>query len=167
MTSITNQIFDSLQTVQCPGDFYATGTQDIFLPQLEVAGVGRIALPLLSMQAKQLVAMAEQAPYGRGQETLVDTDVRRTWQIDARHVTLKGKHWAKNLSTIVGRCAAYWQWANAYITSNKSTQLSFSLMTNILTAYPEISYFHSAYFDTVANAANVAAFSSVNLYNDP
>ena len=63
--------------------------------------------------------------------------------------------------------AGYWQWANAYITSNKSTQLSFSLMTNILTAYPEISYFHSAYFDTVANAANVAAFSSVNLYNDP
>ena len=106
MTSITNQIFDSLQTVQRPGDFYATGTQDIFLPQLEVAGVGRIALPLLSMQAKQLVAMAEQAPYGRGQETLVDTEVRRTWQIDARHVTLKGKHWAKNLSTIVGRCAA-------------------------------------------------------------
>ncbi len=106
MISITNQIFDSLQTVQRPGDFYATGTQDIFLPQLEVAGVGRIALPLLSMQAKQLVAMAEQAPYGRGQETLVDTDVRRTWQIDARHVTLKGKHWAKNLSTIVGRCAA-------------------------------------------------------------
>ena len=39
-------------------------------------------------------------------------------------------------------------------------------MTNILVVYPEISYFHSAYFDTLANAANVAAFSSVKLYND-
>ncbi len=106
MTPITDQIFDSLQTVQRPGDFYATGSLDIFLPQLEVVGVGRIALPLLSMQAEQLVAMAEQAPYGRGQETLVDTDVRRTWQIDAGQVTIKGKHWAENLTTIVNHCAA-------------------------------------------------------------
>ncbi|WP_262964387.1 2OG-Fe(II) oxygenase [Methylobacter psychrophilus] len=50
--------------------------------------------------------MAEQAPYGRGQETLVDTDVRRTWQIDAGQVTIKGKHWPENLTTIVSRCAA-------------------------------------------------------------
>ena len=106
MTPITDQIFDSLQTVQRPGDFYATGRLDIFLPQLEVVGVGRIALPLLSMQAEQLVAMAEQAPYGRGQETLVDTDVRRTWQIDAPQVTIKGKHWSENLNTIVSNCAA-------------------------------------------------------------
>ncbi|MEY3289044.1 MAG: hypothetical protein RLZZ419_1286 [Pseudomonadota bacterium] len=106
MTPITDQIFDSLQTVKRPGDFYATGSLDIFLPQLEVTGVGRIALPLLSTQAEQLVAMAEQAPYGRGQETLVDTDVRRTWQIDAGQVTIKGKHWSENLTTIVSRCAA-------------------------------------------------------------
>ena len=105
MTSITDQIFDSLQTVQRPGDFYATGTQDAFLPQLEVAGVGRIALPLLPMQLEQLVAIAEQAPYGRGSETLIDTTVRRTWQIDAQQVTLKGKHWSKNLASIVSRCA--------------------------------------------------------------
>ncbi|MFI3135383.1 MAG: 2OG-Fe(II) oxygenase [Methylococcaceae bacterium] len=106
MTSIADQIFDSLQTVQRPGDFYATGSMDVFLPQLEVASVGRIALPLLQTQAEQLVAIAEQAPYGRGQETLVDTNVRRTWQIDASQVTLKGKHWPENLATIVSRCAA-------------------------------------------------------------
>jgi len=105
MTSITGLIFDSLQTVQRPGDFYATGTQDAFLPQLEVAGVGRIALPLLAVQLEQLVAIAEQAPYGRGSETLIDTKVRRTWQIDAQQITLKGKHWSKNLASIVSRCA--------------------------------------------------------------
>jgi predicted 2-oxoglutarate/Fe(II)-dependent dioxygenase YbiX len=105
MTAIADQLFDSLQTVQRPGDFYASGSMDVFLPQLEVAGIGRIALPLLPVQAEQLVAIAEQAPYGRGQETLVDTNVRRTWQIDAQQVTLKGKHWPENLSTIVSRCA--------------------------------------------------------------
>ena len=80
MTSIADQIYNSLKTVNRPGDFYATGTIDIFLPQLDVTGVGRIALPLLPVQAEQLVAIAEQAPYGRGHETLVDTEVRRTWQ---------------------------------------------------------------------------------------
>lgn len=105
MKPINDPLSDSLQTVQRPGNFYTTGSLDIFLPQLEVAGVGRIALPLLPIQAEQLAAVAEQAPYGRGQETLVDTNVRRTWQIDAQQVSLKGKHWHDNLHTIVRHCA--------------------------------------------------------------
>ncbi len=103
MSSITNQLFNVLQNVQRPGNFYATGTLEVFPPHVEVAGVGRIALPLLPLQADQLVAMAEHAPYGRGQETLVDTQVRRTWQIDANQVTLGGKHWQKDLDAIVSR----------------------------------------------------------------
>ena len=90
MTTINDPLFESLQTVKRPGNFYATGTQDIFLPQLEVAGVGRIALPLLPIQLERLITIAEQAPYGRGSETLIDTEVRRTWQIDGQQVTLKG-----------------------------------------------------------------------------
>ena len=105
MTSIADQLFDSLQTVKRPGDFYATGTQDVYLPQLEIAGLGRIALPLLPIQLEQLVAIAERAPYGRGSETLIDTEVRRTWQIDGQQVTLKGKRWPDNLASIVSRCA--------------------------------------------------------------
>ena len=58
MSSITDQLFNTLQNVQRPGNFYATGTLDIFPPHLEVEGVGRIALPLLSLQAEQLVAVA-------------------------------------------------------------------------------------------------------------
>lgn len=104
MTSIADQIYNSLKTVNRPGDFYATGTIDVFLPQLDVTGVGRIALPLLPVQAEQLVAIAEQAPYGRGYETLVDTEVRRTWQIDANQVMLKGKHWQETVQSIVNRC---------------------------------------------------------------
>lgn len=38
-------------------------------------------MPLLPAQAEQLAAVAEQAPYGRGTETLIDTAVRRTWQM--------------------------------------------------------------------------------------
>ena len=105
MSSITDQLSDTLKNVQRPGNFYATGTLEAFPPHLEVEGVGRIALPLLPLQAEQLVAIAEHAPYGRGQETIIDTQVRRTWQIDANRVTLGGKHWQENLDAIVNRAA--------------------------------------------------------------
>ena len=105
MSTITAQLFNALQNVQRPGNYYATGTLEVFPPHLEVESVGRIALPLLPIQAEQLVAVAEHAPYGRGQETIVDTQVRRTWQIDANRVMLSGKHWLENLDAIVKRAA--------------------------------------------------------------
>ncbi len=103
MSLITDQLFNILKNVKRPGSFYVNGKLEAFPPTLEVDGVGRIALPLLSLQAEQLVNVAEQAPYGRGQETIVDTQVRKTWQIDANRVTLSGKYWQKSLASIIDR----------------------------------------------------------------
>ncbi len=100
---LTKQLANILQRLQAPGRFYATGTLEVFPPCLEVKQIGRVALPLLPLQAKQLVEVAERAPYGKGYETLVDTEVRRTWQINANQVSLSGKYWAKNLADIVKR----------------------------------------------------------------
>lgn len=105
MSTITIELAGLLNKVQRPGDFYATGTTEIFAPSLEVEGVGSIALPLLPVQAEQLVAVAEQAPYGRGEETLIDTGVRRTWQIDAAKIRIGGRNWPRTLDTIVERSA--------------------------------------------------------------
>ena len=106
MSSITTDLAGLLDTVQRPGDFYAAGSAEIFTPSLEVEGVGPIALPLLPVQAEQLIAVAEQAPYGRGEETVIDTNVRRTWQIDAAKIRIGGRHWSRDLETIVTRVAA-------------------------------------------------------------
>ena len=106
MASLTTELAEILHTVQRPGDFYTTGTTDIFAPRLEVAGVGPIALPLLPVQAQQLIAVAEQAPYGRGEATLIDTEVRRTWQIDPERVQIGGRHWEQTLADIVVRVTA-------------------------------------------------------------
>jgi len=101
MPTIPAQLAKILENIQRPGKFYAAGAAEIYLPSLEVEGVGPIALPLLSFQAEQLVTVAERAPYGKGEETLVDTDVRRTWQINADKVHISGKHWQQNLGEIV------------------------------------------------------------------
>lgn len=105
MSSINTELAKTLNRVQRPGDYYTAGALEIFAPRLEVDGVGPIALPLLPIQAKQLIAVAEQAPYGRGPETLVDTQVRRTWQIDAAQVQIS-RRWEETLKDIVARVKA-------------------------------------------------------------
>jgi 2OG-Fe(II) oxygenase superfamily len=101
MTSICEELAKLLSTVRRPGDFFAFGRIAMSLPRMEVDGVGPVALPLLPVQAEQLIAAATRAPYGRGEATLVDVAVRRTWQIGADRVRLEGKHWARTLETIL------------------------------------------------------------------
>lgn len=105
MSSFATELAQLLKGVQRPGDFFAIGTCEIFAPGLEVEGIGPIALPLLPTQAEQLIAVAKRAPFGRGEQTLVDTDVRRTWQIDAGRVRIHGQGWARSLAGIVERVA--------------------------------------------------------------
>jgi len=106
MSSIALDLAKILPTIRRPGDFYATGAMELFAPNLEVDGVGRISLPLLPVQAQQLVAVSTRAPYGRGEETVVNTNVRRTWQIDADRIHLGGRHWMQTLDAIVVKAAA-------------------------------------------------------------
>jgi predicted 2-oxoglutarate/Fe(II)-dependent dioxygenase YbiX len=103
MTDINTQLVSILNRVKRPGNFYATGTADLAMPRLEVDSVGSIALPLLPQQLSDLVQVAEQAPYGKGEETLVDTTVRKTWQIAPDKVHISGKHWQTMLDGIVAQ----------------------------------------------------------------
>ncbi len=55
------------------------------------------------VQARQLIEIAEAAPYGRGTEPVLDHDHRRTWQIDASQFSLHGDAWRRDLDNIVHR----------------------------------------------------------------
>ena len=101
--SIAHELPTLLSTVRTPGDFCTAGTIELALPRLTVHGVGPVALPLLAQQTKELIAVADRAPYGRGVQTLVDTSVRRTWQIGAERVKIEGASWARTLQAIVER----------------------------------------------------------------
>jgi predicted 2-oxoglutarate/Fe(II)-dependent dioxygenase YbiX len=105
MPSIGTALSDCLRSVERPGDFCVGGLREIFMPAIDVDDVGRIAFPLLSVQVERLVAIAEAAPYGRGEETVVDRDVRRTWQIEPGKVRIGGRHWAETLAELVADAA--------------------------------------------------------------
>jgi hypothetical protein len=59
----------------------------------------------LPVQAEQLVSIAEAAPYGRAEETVIDREVRRTWQIDSDRVRIGGRHWEKTLAELAAEAS--------------------------------------------------------------
>jgi hypothetical protein len=78
-------LWDALHSSAPPSRFACSGRLDgkvpFFLPDISVAGVGRLGLPLSKEQAVRLKAGAEQAPHGRGLRTVVDTAVRDAFQV--------------------------------------------------------------------------------------
>jgi hypothetical protein len=62
--------------------FCVAGSLPVLDPGLEVDGMGAVELPLKRATAKALVAHCRVAPYGKGTQTLVDTKVRNTFELD-------------------------------------------------------------------------------------
>ena len=81
--------------------FAMSGSLTPVLPGLEVKGVGPIGCPVAGADAKRLIAKATQAPYGRREETIVDTNVRRVWQIEPSQLSLRNSEWNNCVAGIV------------------------------------------------------------------
>ncbi|KAG0613503.1 hypothetical protein M758_6G108300 [Ceratodon purpureus] len=65
-------------------------SEGFILPSFHVEGVGELRLPLCTEDSAKLRSVCEQAPFGKGSATLVDTRVRRCWQVDASKITFPG-----------------------------------------------------------------------------
>jgi hypothetical protein len=99
--SISDQLVRALKSVDRPGSFCASGSGPAPLPGLEVAGLGPIGLPLTAAQVPELKRHGRQAPYGKGEETIVDTRVRRVWQLEPDQFSLTNRDWQPYLSATV------------------------------------------------------------------
>src|SRR5262245_5404159 len=99
--SVIEDLSEVLQQIDRPGSFCVSGSAPAVLPGLEVEGVGPIALPLTVQQAKELKKHCEQAPYGKGEQTLVDTNVRRVWHMTPEHFALTNPDWEQFLEQTV------------------------------------------------------------------
>lgn len=72
-------------------------------PELDVADVGRIALPVDIHTAHRLCAIAHPASYGYKDETRLDPGVRDTWEIPAPKLQFKNPAWPTLLEDAVKR----------------------------------------------------------------
>ncbi|KAJ7699978.1 hypothetical protein B0H17DRAFT_1253475, partial [Mycena rosella] len=76
------------------GTFYFRKTYaDFPNPILRLGSLGHIGLPLSSREAKHVIAQCVQAPFGKGERTLVDINVRDTWEMDASQIHFDNSAW--------------------------------------------------------------------------
>ena len=94
-------LLEALAGIDWPGDMVAAGDRTPVIPGLEVEGLGTVGLPLSNAQARALIRQCRQAPYGKGTQTLVDTDVRCVWEMDPAHFELTNPKWEALIESIL------------------------------------------------------------------
>lgn len=98
---ISAKLLETLSEIDRPGDVCTSDDRPLTMPGLEVESVGVVSLPLGETQAEQLIDCCRQAPYGKGTETVVDTDVRRVWELDPEQFQLTNPKWEPFVAEIV------------------------------------------------------------------
>jgi 2OG-Fe(II) oxygenase superfamily len=100
----SSRLRDFLDEVEPLGTF-ATGGRIKGLifpnPIITVEGVGKLGFPLMGCCLELLKSVATRAPYGKGPETIIDKNVRKTWQIDPSKVSICGDLWPSHLDAVV------------------------------------------------------------------
>lgn len=103
MEDVKESIINCLKDLKGSGKFLSLHTTEFQFPGLEVNGLGEIAYPINEMQAKALIQVAQKAPFGKGGETIVDSTVRSTCEIDAKQLSFNGKRWNIFLDKIINK----------------------------------------------------------------
>ena len=81
--------------------FSAKGTIEEVNPGLWVEKIGNVGIPIPSHDAKRIISVSRQAPFGKGSDTIVDTSVRKTWEIDASQLKLTHPNWSQHFRKII------------------------------------------------------------------
>lgn len=98
---VRDNLIEALSAVDRPGEVCIGGDRPMTMPGLEVEGLGAVRLPLGKAQARKLIKLCRQAPYGKGTETVVDTAVRRVWELDPKRFRLTNPKWDDLVASIV------------------------------------------------------------------
>ena len=86
------------------GFFATSGALPIAVnPGLLIRGLGRVGLPLSSRDAKDMIKCSHEAPFGKGNQKLVDQSVRKTWEIDPAQVQFCNPAWPETIQYAVSK----------------------------------------------------------------
>ncbi|KAF4912240.1 hypothetical protein CGCF415_v003775 [Colletotrichum fructicola] len=90
-----------LEGIKAVGDIASFSRYPTFAnPGLKIGDNPPIPLPLAPRDAEVIKAACRQAPFGRGDETVVDTAVRKTWELDHTRFKLANPEWRGFLTTV-------------------------------------------------------------------
>ena len=98
---VLNELLRLTNDVENAGSFVEYGNFSTLMPGINVTGVGPLSIPVVEAQAEALIAISEQAPFGRGEDTVTDTSVRNCWQIDASQFAIQNPQWTTQMQSLV------------------------------------------------------------------
>lgn len=90
-----------LAGLETSGSFSARATMRPDELHMEVRGVGPLGLPVSAQQAKRLISVARPAKYGLGERTLLDQQVRDTWEVPKSRVRIDNRRWRAALRPVL------------------------------------------------------------------
>ena len=98
-------IVDALKSVKRPGYYAAGGEVAMPLPAISFNGDPDtvLGLPICVGQAKHLIELASRAPFGRGEQTIIDTSVRCTWQLNPTQFSITNPRWEESLQQLLDK----------------------------------------------------------------
>jgi hypothetical protein len=100
------QVVDALRAIESPGAFSVRVTSPAGDLRIEVKDVGPIRLPVTRGTARKLIGVARPAPFGRGERTVRDPQVRDTWEIARSRVKVDQRLWRQTLEPQLDRIKA-------------------------------------------------------------
>ncbi|RYC64267.1 hypothetical protein CHU98_g1956 [Xylaria longipes] len=93
-----NELKETIDTIKTYGEFATSEQYSQYAnPGLQV-GDALVALPLDPAQVALIRNASRQAPFGRGDKTLIDTSVRNTWELDASDFSIANPAWSAFVS---------------------------------------------------------------------
>eukprot|EP01133_Synstelium_polycarpum_P017114 gene17114-20385_t len=101
--SILDDIASLVKGGQPGGSFYVHASRvKVTLPVIKVGGgIGQLHYPVEYETVREIIdQFAVRAPYGKGAETVLDTKVRKVWQIDPLAISFTAT-WQKTLDTSI------------------------------------------------------------------
>ncbi|KAK7900797.1 hypothetical protein LTR67_003081 [Exophiala xenobiotica] len=100
---IKEELCNTLSQITGPGAFACAkpllGSSN---PGLDLLGHGPVEQPLSDRDVQAIIANARQSPFGKGVETLVDTSVRKSWQLEHCQFWINNVQWNSILREIIG-----------------------------------------------------------------
>ncbi|EDR06759.1 uncharacterized protein LACBIDRAFT_328485 [Laccaria bicolor S238N-H82] len=76
-------------------------------PCLSIEGLGMVGLPLSERDAKSIISCSAQAPFGHGERTVVDREVRDTWEIEPSNLKFLNPAWEPYIQNLA--MTSVWQ----------------------------------------------------------
>jgi hypothetical protein len=101
MPDFKKQLLVVLNEIKGSGSFVSTGSSGFLFPGLEIQGVGEIGFPVNPLEIKAMIKTARKAPFGKGSKTVLDTNVRSAWEIDAGQITFHNSDWNKFIENLI------------------------------------------------------------------